>query len=153
MLQDGICDTADIINNIPSKKVDFSYVISYTFNCFNFCSVSFIMTCRRYCIADVSYIYVLFVFLLQTISNESSLENNDKALQIDISDALSEKDKVKFTVHTKTTLPDFQKSEFLVVRQHEEFVWLHDRFEENEEYAGYIVYTNLSLSIHTSLND
>jgi sorting nexin-5/6/32 len=26
-----------------------------------------------------------------------------------------------------------------VVRQHEEFVWLHDRFEENEEYAGYII--------------
>lgn len=39
----------------------------------------------------------------------------------------------------QTTLPEFQKSDFLVVRQHEEFVWLHDRFEENEEYAGYIV--------------
>lgn len=63
----------------------------------------------------------------------------DKSLQVDISDALSEKDKVKFTVHTKTTLPEFQKSDNLVVRQHEEFVWLHDRFEENEEYAGYIV--------------
>lgn len=25
------------------------------------------------------------------------------------------------------------------MRQHEEFVWLHDRFEENEEYAGYII--------------
>ncbi|XP_016839864.1 sorting nexin-6 isoform X1 [Nasonia vitripennis] len=94
MLQDGICDTTDIINSVPTKK---------------------------------------------TISNESSLEHNDKALQVDISDALSEKDKVKFTVHTKTTLPDFQKSEFFVVRQHEEFVWLHDRFEENEEYAGYII--------------
>lgn len=31
------------------------------------------------------------------------------------------------------------KQDFLVVRQHEEFVWLHDRFEENEEYAGYII--------------
>jgi hypothetical protein len=39
----------------------------------------------------------------------------------------------------QTTLPEFQKLEFLVVRQHEEFVWLHDRFEEIEEYAGYIV--------------
>lgn len=58
---------------------------------------------------------------------------------MDISDALSEKDKVKFTVHTKTSLPDFHKSDNLVVRQHEEFVWLHDRFEENEKYAGYIV--------------
>lgn len=60
-------------------------------------------------------------------------------MQVDISDALSEKDKVKFTVHTKTTLSEFQKPDNLVVRQHEEFVWLHDRFEENEEYAGYIV--------------
>lgn len=39
----------------------------------------------------------------------------------------------------QTTLPDFQKSEFLVTRQHEEFIWLHDRFEENKDYAGYIV--------------
>lgn len=63
----------------------------------------------------------------------------DNSLLVDISDALSEKDKVKFTVHTRTTLPQFQKPEFLVVRQHEEFVWLHDRFEENLAYAGYIV--------------
>ncbi|XP_035717466.1 sorting nexin-6-like isoform X2 [Vespa mandarinia] len=68
-----------------------------------------------------------------------SIDLQDKPLRVDISDALSEKDKVKFTVHTKTTLPEFQKSENLVVRQHEEFVWLHDRFEENEEYAGYII--------------
>jgi sorting nexin-5/6/32 len=58
---------------------------------------------------------------------------------VDISDALSERDKVKFTVHTKTTLPEFTKPEFSVVRQHEEFVWLHDRFEENEEYAGIVI--------------
>lgn len=63
----------------------------------------------------------------------------ENSLLVDISDALSEKDKVKFTVHTRTTLPDFQKNEFFVVRQHEEFVWLHDRFEENLLYAGYIV--------------
>ncbi|XP_058456428.1 sorting nexin-32 isoform X1 [Malaya genurostris] len=74
--------------------------------------------------------------------------NNNKAdgatlspnsLLVDISDALSEKERVKFTVHTRTNLPGFAKSDFLVVRQHEEFVWLHDRFEENEEYAGYII--------------
>ncbi|XP_065060514.1 sorting nexin-6-like [Rhopilema esculentum] len=63
----------------------------------------------------------------------------DSSLLVDISDALSEKDKVKFTVHTKTTLPDFQSSEFSVVREHEEFVWLHDRYVENEEYAGIII--------------
>ncbi|EAT44912.1 AAEL003758-PA [Aedes aegypti] len=61
------------------------------------------------------------------------------SLLVDISDALSEKERVKFTVHTRTNLPGFAKSDFLVVRQHEEFVWLHDRFEENEEYAGYII--------------
>ncbi len=26
-----------------------------------------------------------------------------------------------------------------MVRQHEEFVWLHDRYEENEDYAGIVV--------------
>lgn len=26
-----------------------------------------------------------------------------------------------------------------MVREHEEFVWLHDRYVENEEYAGIIV--------------
>ncbi|POI25424.1 hypothetical protein CIB84_010826 [Bambusicola thoracicus] len=63
----------------------------------------------------------------------------DAALQVDISDALSERDKVKFTVHTKSSLPNFKQSEFSVVRQHEEFIWLHDSFVENEDYAGYIV--------------
>ncbi|NWI65892.1 SNX5 protein, partial [Todus mexicanus] len=65
--------------------------------------------------------------------------NVDPSLQIDIPDALSEKDRVKFTVHTKTTLPAFQSSEFSVTRQHEDFVWLHDTLTETEEYAGLIV--------------
>uniref|UniRef100_A0A674JFL0 Sorting nexin 5 n=1 Tax=Terrapene triunguis TaxID=2587831 RepID=A0A674JFL0_9SAUR len=56
-----------------------------------------------------------------------------------IPDALSEKDKVKFTVHTKTTLPTFQSPEFSVTRQHEDFVWLHDTLTETEEYAGFII--------------
>ncbi|OWK08892.1 SNX6, partial [Cervus elaphus hippelaphus] len=63
---------------------------------------------------------------------------SDAALQVDISDALSERDKVKFTVHTKSSLPNFKQNEFSVVRQHEEFIWLHDSFIENEDYAGYI---------------
>jgi len=42
-------------------------------------------------------------------------------------------------VHTRTTLPGFAKKDNNVVRQHEEFVWLHDRIEENDDYAGYIV--------------
>ncbi|XP_022224480.1 sorting nexin-32 isoform X2 [Drosophila obscura] len=63
----------------------------------------------------------------------------ENALHVEISDALSEKEKVKFTVHTRTTLPGFTKKDNNVVRQHEEFVWLHDRIEENEDYAGYII--------------
>lgn len=39
----------------------------------------------------------------------------------------------------QTTLPQFKKPEMSVVRQHEEFIWLHDRYVENEEYAGIIV--------------
>ncbi|XP_032747038.1 sorting nexin-32 isoform X2 [Rattus rattus] len=55
----------------------------------------------------------------------------DSPLQVEISDAVSERDKVKFTVQTKP--------EFSVVRQHEEFIWLHDTYVENEEYAGLII--------------
>lgn len=63
----------------------------------------------------------------------------DTSLVVDISDALSEQEKVKFTVHTKTTLKAFKKADFTTVREHEEFIWLHDRFIENEEYAGIII--------------
>lgn len=66
-------------------------------------------------------------------------ENSVPALSIEISDALSERDKVKFTVRTKSTLPVFEKAELSVVRQHEEFLWLHSMLDENERYAGYII--------------
>lgn len=65
--------------------------------------------------------------------------NSPDYLKIEISDALNEKDKVKFTVKTKTTMKTFKETEFSVIREHEEFVWLHDRFVENDEFAGYIV--------------
>uniref|UniRef100_A0A672QH54 Sorting nexin n=1 Tax=Sinocyclocheilus grahami TaxID=75366 RepID=A0A672QH54_SINGR len=65
--------------------------------------------------------------------------NNDASLVIDIPDALCERDKVKFTVHTKTTLSSFQKPEYSVQRQHEDFIWLHDTIVETEEYAGLII--------------
>ncbi|KAM8971264.1 sorting nexin-32 isoform 4-T4 [Sarcophilus harrisii] len=63
----------------------------------------------------------------------------DGALQVEISDAVSERDKVKFTVHTKSCLPHFSQTEFSVVRQHEEFIWLHDAYTDNEDYAGIII--------------
>uniref|UniRef100_A0A2I3GIH3 PX domain-containing protein n=1 Tax=Nomascus leucogenys TaxID=61853 RepID=A0A2I3GIH3_NOMLE len=64
---------------------------------------------------------------------------SDPALQVDISDALSEWDKVKFTVHTQSLLPNFKQNEFSVVQQHKQFIWLHDSFVKNEDYAGYII--------------
>lgn len=82
-------------------------------------------------------------------STISTIPLGENTLIVDISDALSEKDKVKFTVHTRTTFPGYAKSDFFVVRQHEEFIWLHDRFEENEDYAGYIVSFGFSFEMIT----
>lgn len=48
----------------------------------------------------------------------------------------------------QSTLPNFKQNEFSVVRQHEEFIWLHDSFVENEEYAGYIVRRVYAADIH-----
>lgn len=73
------------------------------------------------------------------LDNNEQDPNSADYLKIEISDALNEKDKVKFTVKTKTTIKDFKDTEFSVIREHEEFVWLHDRFIENEEFAGFII--------------
>ncbi len=67
------------------------------------------------------------------------LSDGDSVLSVDISDALSERDWVKFTVHTKTSLQKFVRTEFSVIRLHEEFIWLHDTFAENPDYAGFII--------------
>lgn len=37
---------------------------------------------------------------------------------------------------------NFKESEFLVVREYEEFVWFYDWYVENEEYVGVIVSIN-----------
>lgn len=66
-------------------------------------------------------------------------QQTDDSLLVDISDALSERDRVRFTVHTRTKLPQFSKPVLSVVRQHEEFIWLHDCLVENDQYAGYII--------------
>jgi sorting nexin-5/6/32 len=31
------------------------------------------------------------------------------------------------------------RTEFSVIRLHEEFIWLHDTFAENADYAGFII--------------
>jgi len=74
-----------------------------------------------------------------TKERSETVDLGDNALRVDISDALSEKDKVKFTVHTKTTLKEFAKTEASVVREHDEFIWLHDAIVDNEDYAGFII--------------
>jgi sorting nexin-5/6/32 len=73
-------------------------------------------------------------------TSEVDLDSVDSSpLQVKISDALSEKDKVKFTIQTTTGMPEFQKSEFSVMRFHEDFIWLHDVIQDNPLYAGFII--------------
>lgn len=72
-------------------------------------------------------------------NGDANNENSENYLKIEISDALNEKDKVKFTVKTKTNIKGFEATDFSVTREHEEFVWLHDRFVENDDFAGYII--------------
>lgn len=67
------------------------------------------------------------------------MNSSDDSIRVDISDALSERDRVRFTVQTRTNLPQFSKPTLSVVRQHEEFIWLHDCLEDNDQYAGYII--------------
>lgn len=53
---------------------------------------------------------------IQSIENNSTpnrprsdtIDLNDHSLQVDISDALSERERVKFTVHTKVRLVDLK---------------------------------------------
>jgi sorting nexin-5/6/32 len=65
--------------------------------------------------------------------------STDPSLVVNITDAVFERNKVKFTVYTKTTLPDFKESEFNVLRGHDEFVWLYDRLVETEELSHMII--------------
>lgn len=47
----------------------------------------------------------------------------------------------EFLLSLQTTLPTFQSPAFSVIRQHEDFVWLHDTLSETADYAGLIVST------------
>lgn len=42
-------------------------------------------------------------------------------------------------LYIQTSLPEFAQREFSVIRQHEEFIWLHTVLEEDEEYSGFII--------------
>ena len=39
----------------------------------------------------------------------------------------------------RSGLATFQKSDFSVIRLHEDFIWLHDVIQETIEYAGFII--------------
>ncbi|VDP71618.1 unnamed protein product, partial [Schistosoma mattheei] len=78
-------------------------------------------------------------FPSQTRGWSDVTDPNSESLAVEISGAMSDKDRVLFKIHTKTTLPDFKQNECDVQRMHEEFVWLHDRLVENDTYAGLIV--------------
>ena len=54
--------------------------------------------CTSIVSVDMSYLFV------QQEKTETVDLNSDNTLLVDISDALSERDKVKFTVHTKVTV-------------------------------------------------
>ncbi|VDK35501.1 unnamed protein product [Taenia asiatica] len=73
------------------------------------------------------------------IVSDSADNTSDFYLNVEISDALSNKDFVSFTVRTKTNLPEFKQQKMQVNRIHDDFMWLHDQLEENEAFAGFIV--------------
>ncbi|CAH8430570.1 unnamed protein product [Heterobilharzia americana] len=75
----------------------------------------------------------------QTRGWSDANDPGSESLVVEISGAMSDKDRVLFKIHTKTTLPDFKQNECNVQRMHEEFVWLHDHLVENDAYAGLIV--------------
>ncbi|OWK17616.1 hypothetical protein Celaphus_00013264 [Cervus elaphus hippelaphus] len=89
---------------------------------------------------------VSHVRALPQASSKSVGLQGDSSLQVEISDAVSERSGTSF----RSCLPHFAQTEFSVVRQHEEFIWLHGAYEggvcrppregepawENRGYAG-----------------
>eukprot|EP00800_Vazella_pourtalesii_P001130 TRINITY_DN10943_c0_g1_i2.p1 TRINITY_DN10943_c0_g1~~TRINITY_DN10943_c0_g1_i2.p1 ORF type:complete len:285 (-),score=65.23 TRINITY_DN10943_c0_g1_i2:20-874(-) len=73
------------------------------------------------------------------LEKDSELDLTDQSLKVEISDALSEQEKVKFTIHTKTTLKDFKQPDFTVIRDHDEFIWLHEAFLDNPTMQGFLI--------------
>merc|ERR1712226_93883 len=69
------------------------------------------------------------------LSPGSTQNGHSGLIVVDISDAVSESNKVKFTIHTKTSHASFAKKEISVQREHEEFIWLHDTLKSQAQYA------------------
>ena len=60
-------------------------------------------------------------------------------LHLEISDAVSEKLDVRYTIKTETTLPAYEGSNFTVERSHGEFVWLFTSLLDNPNHAGLLI--------------
>lgn len=60
-------------------------------------------------------------------------------LKVEISDAVSEKLDVRYTIKTKTSLPAYDGSEFSVDRAHGEFTWLYTSLLDNSNHAGLLI--------------
>lgn len=78
------------------------------------------------------------------LKNDKSdeINTNVSPLAVEISDAISEKENVKFTIVVKTSLPSFTESkgsEYKVIRSHHDFAWLHASLQENPRYAGLLI--------------
>lgn len=67
-------------------------------------------------------------------------EESGGTIQVDISDALCEQDKVKFTVQTRISERGAEEAKTCkTTRTHEDFLWLHSVIDENSDYAGLII--------------
>ncbi|KAM7538837.1 hypothetical protein Aperf_G00000050553 [Anoplocephala perfoliata] len=74
-----------------------------------------------------------------SVAEDSADDGSDLYLNVEISDALSNKDLVSFTIRTKTNIPEFKNQIMQVNRIHDDFIWLHDQFEDNPSFAGFII--------------
>jgi len=73
---------------------------------------------------------------------DESAPQKASPLAVEISDAISEKEIVKFTIVIKTSMSSFTEargSEFKVIRSHHDFGWLHTSLQENPLYAGLLI--------------
>merc|ERR1711970_299171 len=65
-------------------------------------------------------------------------DDDDSKIKIEISDAISEKDIVKFTINVASRIASYN-GEFKVIRSYNDFVWLHTSLSENELYQGLLI--------------
>ena len=72
-------------------------------------------------------------------------EGDKDEIKIEISDAISEKDLVKFTINVTSKVAAFT-GDFKVIRSYNDFVWLHTSLSENELYQGLLIPPKVSFT-------